>query len=146
MTNDWFNTYIITEFIFLLDMSALSAQQQQTEDPLPHPPSNLNILNPLNSTANNFSSQNSTTSNVQNGNFLVQNILATNAKRNTSRGGSPPSPSSSEENKALVNGPNSNANGVVALVNKNLSGQAKCTCLGMSPNECIRNMQVSSKN
>jgi hypothetical protein len=130
-------------------MSALSAQQQQTEDPLPHPPSNLNILNPLNSTTNNLSSQNSTTSNVQNGNFLVQNILATNAKRNTSRGGSPPSPSSSEENKAIINGPNINANGVVALVNKNLSSspsQSNIAVAAASTNSTANNNNANNSN
>jgi len=112
-------------------MSALSAQQHQTEEQSPHPPSNLNLANSLNSNNNN---SNTTISNNNNNNSLNQNntnthnqngilsnhttTLVLNAK-NDGNGGSPPSPSSSEENKAITNGLGSN--GVVALVNKNLS-------------------------
>ena len=89
-------------------MSALSAQQHQTEQvsPHPHPPSNLNLTNTLNNNANTSSNQIvSVSTNVQNGNASNANGGGTN---------SPPSPSSSEENKTL-------SNGVVALVGKNLS-------------------------
>ena len=113
-------------------MSALSAQQHQTEQVSPHPhphaPSNLNLTNSLNNNANTSSSQIvSVSTNVQNGN--VSNV-------NGGGNNSPPSPSSSEENKTL-------SNGVVALVSKNLSTSPSQTNVAASSVASNNNSNLS---
>ena len=71
--------------IFFSAMSALSAQQQQTEDSLIQPPSSLNIANPLstnnsiNSNTTNNSSQNTILANTTNTRLRFCSILINSA-------------------------------------------------------------------